>query len=595
MNPKLKPAIRNPEEVRSPKAKQLGGGSLVQSSATIVPFTVCLALALGFVSTRAASFVQNGDERARIEQALPAKAVVQPLKPRRLLIFTLSVGYGGHPSIAHANEAFTLMGKKTGAFETVVSSDPAVFERDSLKQFDAVFFNNTVGNCFTNADLRQNLLAFVTGGGGLMGVHGTSVAFTRWPGAVEDWPEFGFLVGARGAAHRESDERVWIKLDDPGHPLNRVFGGQGFEYRDEFFRFGDPYSRQRVRVLLSMDTQKTDVTAGSPPASTLRADHDYALAWVRNYGRGRVFYSTIAHNPRVFWDPRMLEFYLSAIQFALGDLPAPTTPSARLTPAVRAQEKLGWRLGIEAYTFHKFTFFEAIEKTAGLGLPYIGGLSFQKVSAQNPKNFEPTLSDDELRDIRLKLEAHGLRLLTYYIQDIPNDEAACRKIFEFGRKMGIETFMSEPKLEALDLIEKFCDEYGINVALHNHDPKASPHYWNPEGILKACAGRSKRLGAAGDIGYWMRAGVDPIQAIRTLKDRLLTVQMHDLHAKGSEGYDVPWGTGVGQSGEFFRELHRLGVQPTMIGLEYSRDWFESLPKLAQCIEFYNATVLKLVP
>ncbi len=95
------------------------------------------ALLLGASAIRADSFVQNADERARIEQALPAKAVVQPLKPRRLLIFTLNVGYGGHPSIAYANEAFTLMGKKTGAFETTVSGNPAGFQRDSLKQFDA--------------------------------------------------------------------------------------------------------------------------------------------------------------------------------------------------------------------------------------------------------------------------------------------------------------------------------------------------------------------------------------------------------------------------------------------------------------------------
>ena len=73
------------------------------------------------------------------------------------------------------------------------------------------------------------------------------------------------------------------------------------------------------------------------------------------------------------------------------------------------------------------------------------------------------------------------------IQDIPGDEAGCRKVFEFGRKIGIKTFMSEPKPEALDTVEKFCDAYDINVALHNHDAKASPIYWQPAGILKACA------------------------------------------------------------------------------------------------------------
>lgn len=530
-------------------------------------------------------------DRERIEAALPAKAPVSPRKPRKLLIFDLNVGYPGHRSIPTANQAFTRMGQKTGAFETTISRDPSVFERESLRQFDAVFFNNTVGNCFTNAQWRQNLVEFVYGGGGLMGVHGTTVGFTQWPGGIEDWPEFGLMIGARGANHRASDERVMIRLEEPAHPIVRAFGGQGFEFRDEFFRVQDPYSRNRLRVLLSIDTEKTDLKQGPAYGKLERADNDFALAWVRNYGRGRTFYSTMAHNPYVFWDSKMLEFYLAAAQFVLGDLPAPTIPSARLTPAVRAQEKLGWRLGIEAYTFHKFTLFEAIEKTSQLGLSFMGGLSFQKVSQDISKNFDPALSDDELRAIRMKLDAAGVRLLTYYIHDIPGDEAACRKIFEFGRKIGIETFLSEPKLEALDTIEKFCDRYEINVALHNHDAKASPNYWNPDGILKACQGRSPRLGACADVGYWLRCGVDPIQAVNALKDRLITVQLHDLNELTEAGHDVPWGTGAGKTEQLINEVHRLGIKPVMWGLEYSYNWLESLPDIAHCVEFFNRTSL----
>ena len=535
----------------------------------------------------------SADDRRKIEAALPAQTFVKPRKPRKLLIFDLNVGYGGHGSIRTANLAFTLMGQKTGAFETVVSRDPAVFRPESLRQFDAVFFNNTVGNCFTDPALRQSLVEFVYGGGGLMGVHGTSVAFTQWPGAIEDWPEFGLMIGARGANHRANDERVFVKLDDPAHPVNQPFGGQGFEYRDEFFRVHEPYSRDRVRVLLSIDTAKTDLKQGPAYGNLERADNDFALAWVRNYGRGRTFYCTIAHNPYVFWDAKMLQFYLAAAQFVLGDLPAPTIPSARLTPALRAQEKLSWRLGLEAYTFHKFTLFEAIDKTAQLGLPFMGGLSFQQVSRDIPKNLEPGLSDDELRQIRLKLDAAGVRLLTYYIHDIPGDEAGCRKLFEFGRKLGIETFMSEPKPEALDTIDKFCGTYDLNVALHNHDAKASPFYWNPEGILKACQGRSQRLGACADLGYWMRGGIDPVQAVNTLRDRLLTVQMHDLDGLTSDGHDVPWGTGAGATEAFLKEVHRLGIKPTMFGLEYSYNWLESMPDIARCIQFFNQACLKL--
>jgi sugar phosphate isomerase/epimerase len=343
---------------------------------------------------------------------------------------------------------------------------------------------------------------------------------------------------------------------------------------------------------MSIDTEKTDFQ-GQPRGNCFREDNDYALAWVRRYGRGRVFYSTIAHNPYVFWDPKMLRFYLAAAQFALGDLPAPTIPSAKLTPAIRAQEKLGWRLGIEAYTFHKYTLFEAIDKTAQLGLPYMGGLSFQKVSKEIPKNFDDKLTEDELKQIRLKLDSAGVRLLTYYIHLIPGDEAGCRKVFEFGRKIGIETFMSEPIPEALDTIEKFCDDYDINVAIHNHDRKASPQYWRPEGVLKVCQGRSKRIGACGDLGYWMRSGIDPIKAVNILKNRLITVQMHDLHELNPDGHDVPWGTGVGKTEQFIREIHRLGIRPTMFGLEYSYNWFESMPEIAKCIEFFNRVSLQI--
>jgi type 1 glutamine amidotransferase/sugar phosphate isomerase/epimerase len=555
--------------------------------------TSALALTCGATAVRATENAAAGNERELIEAALPARAFVAPRKPRKLLIFDRNVNYGGHASIPTANLAFELMGKKTGAFDTVVSRDPEVFRPESLRQFDAVFFNNTVGNLFTDPALRQSLVEFVYGGGGMMGVHGTSVAFTQWPGAVEDWPEFGLMLGARGAIHRASNEHVFIKLDDPAHPINQALGGRDFDYRDEFFRAQAPYSRNRVRVLFSIDNEKTDFQQDPRFTRPERADNDYALAWVRHYGRGRTFYCTIAHNPYVFHDPKLLPFYLAAAQFVLDDLPVPTIPSASLTPAIRAQEKLGWRLGIEAYTFQKYSFFEAIEKTAALGLPFMGGLSFQKVSDTIPKNFEPGLSDDELRQVRFKLDAAGVRLLTYYIQYIPGDEAGCRKVFEFGRKIGIKTFMSEPKPDALDMVEKFCDAYDISVALHNHDAKASPVYWQPAGILKACEGRSKRLGACADLGYWMRSGIDPIQAVRQLKQRLITVQMHDLHAPGADGHDVPWGTGVGNTGAFLKELHQLGIRPTMFGLEYSYNWLESRPEIAKCITFFNQVSLEL--
>jgi uncharacterized protein (TIGR02145 family) len=535
---------------------------------------------------------------ARLDAALPATAAT-PAKPRRLLIYTRSA-YDGHDlAIATANEAYTRMGRRTGAFETTVTDDPACFSRDSLRHFDAVFLNDTIGRTDDDPARRAALLEFITGGGGLLGVHGTSIAYTKnlWP-AQEDWPEFGHLLGARGYAHRHglTEEPIHVKIDDPAHPLARAFPSDGYPWTDEIFRFHAPYSRKNVRVLLSLDPARTDLSRYAPGDACLRDDHDYALAWIRSYGRGRVFYSALGHSPENFLEARSLRFHLDAVQFALGDLPAPTTPSAYLTPAVRAQERLGWRLGLEAYTFHKFTLFEALERTAALGLPYYGGLSFmQRVSADIPKNFDQNLSADELRQIRLKLEAVGVRMPVYYAQTIPSDEPAARRLFEFGRQMGFETFICEPQADQLDLLERLADEYGINIGIHNHGPDISPHTWRPEMVLALCEGRSPRIGAAPDLGYWLRLGIDPVEAARLLGKRILTVQMHDLHERGPKGHDVPWGTGAGESAAFFRELHRLGVKPTMIGLEFSRAFETNTPDVANCIEFFNTFVQELAP
>jgi len=467
------------------------------------------AAASGISAT--AALGASDDVNARIAAAIPKQAPARPARDRRLLIFDLNVNYGGHGSIPTANTAFTLMGEKTGAFRTVVSGDPAVFAPESLKGFDAVFFNNNVGNLFTDPALRRSLVEFVYSGGGLMGVHGTTVAFTQWPGAVEDWPEFGIMLGARGANHRENTEQIFIKLDDPDHPVVAPFGGRGFEYRDEFFRYQEVYSRNRVRVLLSIDTDKTPQDQGRQFGATIRQDNDYALAWVRGYGRGRVFHSTIAHHPSVFWDPKMLEFYLAAAQFVLGDLPAPTTPSAKLTAAVRAFEELGWRLGMNPGSA---PMFEAIDAASREELLYIGGRMGMSVGGNIAAPFGPGLDAPAREQIRLKLDAAAVRLLTCSLDSVPRDEASCRQLFEFARKMGVEALSAEVEPGGLDALERLCDEYDIHLALRNlpDDPKKA---------LTICAGRGKRIGLCCDVDRWARVGIDPAEALSDIGDRLV--------------------------------------------------------------------------
>ena len=87
--------------------------------------------------------------------------------------------------------------------------------------------------------------------------------------------------------------------------------------------------------------------------------------------------------------------------------------------------------------------------------------------------------------------------------------------------------------------------------------------------------------------------IDPIAGVNKLKDRLITIQMHDLNELTATGHDVPWGTGAGKTEQVLKEMHRLGIQPTMWGLEYSYNFTNSLPDVTECVGFFNKVSLEV--
>jgi type 1 glutamine amidotransferase len=266
------------------------------------------------------------EARAQIDAALPAKSAATPKKPRKLLVLDLNIAYNGHVSIPAENYALEQMGKRTGAYEAVFNNNLDNLKYENIRRYDAVYLNNTVGMIFVDPEVRDGLLRFVREGGGLAGNHGTSHVSM-------DWPEFHDMIGVVRGIHRENTEKAWIKIDDPDSPLTVPFAGKEFLYMDEFFRFPTaPYSREKLHVLLSMDVQKTDMNQGRAcqwPCT--RPDHDYAVSWIRNYGKGRVFFAILGHQPTIFTTPPLADYFLRGIQFILGDLEADATPSAKTT------------------------------------------------------------------------------------------------------------------------------------------------------------------------------------------------------------------------------------------------------------------------
>jgi type 1 glutamine amidotransferase len=283
-------------------------------------------------------------EVEKIQAALPDKPQVPPKKPRKLLVF-YGKGHSHDAAIPVWNKMLELLGEKTGAYQATLSQNYDALEGERLKGFDAVFFNNTNGNTYPEA-VKTDLPQFVRSGKGLAGNHGSGCHDSyadkndkwwekKWPECWKmRWPEGLEMVSASMVSHPFGGHQV--KIDDPQSPLTAVFGGKGFRFSDEMYLFKEPYSREKLRVLLSIDypnspdVQKREESArkkgGEAQAHGMRDDHDYAIAWIRPWGQGRVFYCSYGHEKRVAWDSAIVRFFLAGIQYALGDLKADDTP-----------------------------------------------------------------------------------------------------------------------------------------------------------------------------------------------------------------------------------------------------------------------------
>lgn len=312
-------------------------------------FRAVLYTAIMFILPAIAVGQVTEQQAGKIRAAVPRKSGVRPKRQRRVLIWnTPFMDKSPHKgySIPQAEYAMTLIGKNTGAFEPVVSDDVAMYLPENLKKFDAIVMNNSNGQWIrpTEADmarlksygpdqdsverlLRRSLLEFVRNGGGI-------VAYHHAIGGNTHWPEFQELLGAGYWGHPWHEE-VGVKLNEPDHPVLATFKGKDFRLTEEIFQFREPYSRKKLRVLLSLDTEKTNMTV----PWIHRKDNDFALAWIRQYGKGRVFYSAFGHRTEIWWNPTILQFYLDGIQFAMGDLPADAVPSAQ----VRARIEPGFK------------------------------------------------------------------------------------------------------------------------------------------------------------------------------------------------------------------------------------------------------------
>lgn len=211
-------------------------------------------------------------------------------------------------------------------------------------------------------------------------------------------------------------------------------------------------------------------------------------------------------------------------------------------------------IALQCWTFRKFTFFETMEKAKELGIKYLQPYPGQTLSADTPDvKFDHNLDEDLIKLVKNKLNEYGLALVSYGVVDLENTEESMGKVFDFAKAMGIKTIVTEPESDDPSLLEQMVKKYDINIAIHNH-PEPSK-YFHPETVLDYAQVLDERIGSCADTGHWMRAGINPVEALRLLEGRIIDVHLKDRNKFGTEeAFDVPFGQGEANIHDILAEL-----------------------------------------
>jgi type 1 glutamine amidotransferase len=261
----------------------------------------------------------------QVDSLIGARLTAKPAKARCILVFWRCEGFVHRDSIPLGNKAFEIAARKTGAFSADFSNEYEALRPENLAKYDALVLNNTTAlktETPENSFLEPTLLEFVRSGKGLAVIHAGADNFYKAEACAQ-------MVGGRFWGHPWGAGGTWaFNLEEPDHACcAHSLKALGTKYKlgDEIYQQRSPfYNRAKLRVLLSLDL--TD-PATAEAKGQQRDDQDYAVSWVRPFGKGRVFYTSYGHDQRAWMKKETLQHIFDGVQYAIGDLKADDTPA----------------------------------------------------------------------------------------------------------------------------------------------------------------------------------------------------------------------------------------------------------------------------
>ena len=247
----------------------------------------------------------------------------------------------------------------------------------------------------------------------------------------------------------------------------------------------------------------------------------------------------------------------------------------------------GWFIGAQAYTFKEFSAFEAIAKTKEAGGNVIEFYPGQALKPGSKDKVHHTMSAEAMAELQAECVRQGVRAVNYGVVGAGNPDEV-RAIMTFAKKMGLYSVCTE-STEQIAAWEANAKEFDMKVAFHEHGGSMDkPKYkvWNPLYILGVVESRDKRVGACADLGHWCTSNLKPVECLRILDGRIISVHLKDKEKFGPAPVVVA-GKGVVDVAACLEELKKQKFDGH-ISIEHENDWKDSVPQVRANVDFVKA-------
>jgi L-ribulose-5-phosphate 3-epimerase len=271
---------------------------------------------------------------------------------------------------------------------------------------------------------------------------------------------------------------------------------------------------------------------------------------------------------------------------------APTLATAASSPHQHSAN-LGWKISVQQWTYRRVPLFQGMKMAAEVGLRCFEPRSILLLDEKRPNmKADENIPAAALKDLKLLKDDLGIACPSVYA-DFNGQPDQARKLLEFWKDLGVTYVVSEPPINSIDMLDPLFAEFGMQLALHNHQ-RTKSEYWHPGIVLDLAQNRGKHVGACCDVGQWARSDLKPVECLQKIGiDRMVSFHLKDVLTMGDlECRNTVIGEGAADCATCLAEIHKLGYR-ALVTIDFEHDTPRIQEDMRKNIAFIEAQAKQL--